>query len=192
MDQKIKLLVQSIGQERIKLKEKLSHHTYSKIGGLAEAFYTATSRNELTNILNVAYDLKLPFVVFGNGTKILLPNKALTGLFIKNRSNAMKVNGFKGKVGREGLGIVEALVEVDSGVSLGKLNQFLQEQSLSRFLGVSSLNATIGGSIFLDPAIQEKIASIKVWEDTDVFDIEVSGLRRATQVILSAVFKIKS
>lgn len=189
---KLKILKTTFGEERIKFNEKLSHHTFSKLGGPAEAFYIATSQRELINALDSAHQLKIPFFVFGGGTKIMISDKGIQGLVIKNRTGAIKINGIKGKVGRSGVGIEEAIIEADSGVSIGKLNQFLKEQGLSEFQGISSQSATLGGAIFLDPVLQAVTSIIKVWEKEDVFEIDILKLRRLDQTVLSLVLKIKA
>lgn len=192
MDEKIKLLENTLGPERVKLNEKLSHHTFSKLGGPAQAFYIATSQHELINILNLANSLVLPLFVFGSGTKLAISDKGLRGLVIKNRSGALKIGGIKGKVKKGGLGIEEALIEVDSGVSFTKLNEFLVKQHLMRFQGISSQHATIGGAIFIDSTLREMTKEVKVWEKGMVFGIEVASLSRGRHIVLSCIIKVKA
>src|SRR6266542_3434036 len=118
MDDKIKLLTFALGQERVKLNEKLSYHTFSKLGGPAKAFYIATSQKELILALDTSLELKIPYLILGSGTKILPSKNGFEGLVIKNRTSSIKIGGVKGKVSAKGIGVEEALVEVDSGVSL--------------------------------------------------------------------------
>ncbi len=189
---KINILIQIFGIERIKIDELLKYHTFSKLGGPAEIFYIATTQKELINILNTGYELKLPLFVFGNGTKILISEKGMKGLVIRNRTSAIKISGIKGKIGRGGLGIEEALIEVDSGVSLSKLNDFLSEQHLKKFQGFSSLKATLGGSLLIDPQFEEIVSNIKIWEDGEIFDSKLKDLKRYGQVVISAILKVKA
>lgn len=189
---KFNILVSTYGVERIKFNELLKYHTFSKLGGPAEAFYIATNQKELKEILDNVTQLKIPYFVFGNGTKILISEQGMNGLIIRNRTSAVKISGIKGKVGKFGLGIEEALLEVDSGVSLGKMNEFLNEQNLQTFEGFSSLHATLGGAIFLDPMLQNIVTNIKVWENEAIFDIPVSEIKRQGQVVLSLVIKVKA
>lgn len=192
LQDKYKIIESTFGSDRVKYGEELKYHTFSKLGGPAEVFFIATSQRELMSILDASFDLKLPYFIFGSGTKILISDKGMSGLVIRNRTSTVKLNGFKGRVGKTGLGIEEALVEVDSGVSINKLNQFLKEQNLSPIVNISSGFATIGGSIFLDPEIQKHTHSLKVWEKGDVFNIGIPDLKRYGMVILSAILKIKA
>lgn len=192
MSDKKSLLISTLGQERVKIDEKLFYHTFSKIGGTAECFYIATKELELEEALETAFTLKIAVTVFGSGTKILFSKKKIGGLVIKNRTNQIKISGIKGKVGKEGIGVAEALIEADSGVTLSGLNDYLKGQALKPIDSFNSLSGTIGGSIFLDVNLQNMTQKIKVWEEGEVLDIESIDLRRDKQVILSAVFKVKA
>lgn len=192
MNDKVALLKSVLGPERIKVEERLAYHTFSKIGGPAQIFYIATTQNEMINCLNAASDLRLPLMILGSGTKFMPPVRGIRGIVIKNRTSNIRIGGIKGKVGKFGIGIEEALIDVDSGVSLGKLNEFLKEQGLKEIVGISSKHATLGGSIFIDPAIIEQVQKVKVWEDGDVEQININSLKRMSNVVLSAVLKIKA
>lgn len=192
LQDKIKLLISELGEERIKTGELLKYHTFSNMGGPAEIFYVATNQSELIKILDLAYELKIPYQVFGSGTKLMVSEKGLTGLVIKNRTSSVKIGGIKGKVGKEGIGIEEALIEADSGVSLGKLNEFLREQKLKDITGFSSLKSTIGGAIFLDKELVEKTQQVKIWDRGDVLEIPLEELNRKNHVVLSVVVKVKA
>jgi UDP-N-acetylmuramate dehydrogenase len=191
-DAKLKLLTDTLSPERVKEQEKLSHHTFSKLGGPAQYFYIATTQKELINALNTAYELKIPFYLLGAGTKFLIPQKGFLGLTIKNRTSHIKVGGVKGKVGKNGIGVEEALVEVDSGVTLGKINEFLKSQNLKEIIGISSLHATVGGALFLDPVLIKLTQKITIWEQGDVFDISPEELKRNKHIIISAIIRIKA
>lgn len=192
MSENLKQLVKSLGEERFKYNENLSSYTFSKLGGPAEVLFVATSIKDLMKILDLAHDLKIDFFVFGAGTKMLISDRGLKNLVIKNRTSGIKIAGVKGKVGRGGLGIEEALVEVESGVSIGKLNEFLTAQNLETISGYSSLHSSIGGSIFLDPILRERVVTIKVWEEGLESQIPINKLKQGNQVVLSVIFKFKS
>jgi UDP-N-acetylmuramate dehydrogenase len=184
------LFVQTIGEEKIKRHEKLAYQTFSKSSGSAEVFYVATTVRELATVLDLTHELEIPYFLIGNGTKVLLSSE-VKGVVIKNRTGVIKVAGVKGKISKDGLGVDEAFIEADSGVSLNKLNEFLKEQKLKIVDGFSSLHSTVGGAIFIDPALREKAQSLKVWDEGEVEEIKLSDLKRK-QIVLSAIFRFKS
>lgn len=191
MKEKIKLLEQALGKSRIKLNEPLKYHTENGVSGNAECFYIATNLKELERALNLAYELKIPFSLIGAGTKMILTDQLLKGFVIKNRTSGIKISGVKGKVSTKGIGVDEALVEVESGVSLGKVNEFLKEQGLAQINFPIVANATVGGSLYVLPSLAEMAQKIKVWSEARVFDIDILDLERG-DIILSTIFIVKS
>lgn len=191
-EDKYKLIIKSLGEERVKIQEKLAYHTFTKKGGPADCFFIATSQKELIQALDIAHQLKVPFFIIGGGSKILISDEGIKAFVIKNRSGNIKINGIKGKVGKFGLGVDEALIEVDSGVSLSKLNDFLKVQNLKEIDTFSTKNSTIGSIIFLDNNIQNMSSNIRVWEDGEVLEVDSIDLKRNKHIVISAVLKIKS
>ena len=192
MDSKLSLLRTALGEVRVKEKEPIKFHVFSKIGGPAEFFYLATSQKELILVLDTCYELKVPFFLIGSGTKVLLSEQGLSGMVIKNRSSAIKIGAIKGKVGKEGLGIEEAQLEIESGTSLGKINEYLRSQKLQEIEGISSVHSSLGGSLFLDPVIIELTEIIKVWQDGEVFEIKPFELKRNVHIVISVILRVKS
>lgn len=190
MDEKLKLITQSIGIERFKFNESLKSQTFSKSEGRAECFFVATSLPELVQVLDLVHDLHIPYFLIGAGTKVIL-SRDLKSLVIKNRTSGIKVAGVKGKVGASGIGVEEAFIEAESGVSLKKLNEFVKKEKLQETVGFSSLNSTVGGSIFLDPLLRSATQSLRVWTDGEVLEIKLEKLKR-TMIVLSVIFKFKA
>lgn len=189
---KLNLLAQSLGSERIKFDEIIASYTYPNIGGPAECFYIATNALEFEKILGLCEELKIPYFILGSGTKSIISDNGIKGLVIKNRTGSIKIIGVKGKVGRSGIGVDEATLEVDSGVTIAKLNDFLQNQNLQTIDGISSKFSTIGGSIFIDPILREKIEKIVVWDKGEKYIIDLHSLKRVQYVVLQVVFRIRS
>ncbi len=192
MDQKIKLLLSSFGDHRIKLDEQLKFHTLSQLPATTQAFFVATNRNELLESISAAYDLKIPTIILGSGTKINFTSAKFEGLVIKNRSDNLKIGAVRGKVGRGGIGVEEAMVEADSGVSLSRLNEFLVKQNLQPINFNSNPLATLGGALWSDFSLQFYIETITIWHKGEVEEINLKQLDKLNQVILSVILKIKS
>lgn len=192
MDNTLDLLKNELGEVRVKEGELIKYHTFSQVGGPAEFFYIATSQKELIKVLNTCYELKLPYFLIGSGTKVLFSEQGLRGMIIKNRSNAIKIGAIKGKVGKDGLGVQEAQLEIDSGTTIGKINEYLRGQKLKELIGISSLHSSLGGSLFLDPVIIELTEVIKVWQDGEVFEIQPFELLKNKHIIISAILRVKA
>ena len=192
MDSKLKLIIDSFGTDRFKFNEPLKNYTALNLGGPAKLFFIAFTTQELIKIINMCRELKLEYFLFGSGSKIMISEQGFDGLVIKNRTKNIKTISVKGKVTKFGIGVEEALIEVDSGVSLSKFAEFIKSQNLLQegFLG---LPGTIGGNLFLSGFLQKAAKSIKVLDsNSEIDEISADSLSIKKHIILSAVFRVKA
>lgn len=192
MHDKIKVLQDYLGDNRIKLDVDMSEHIQSGYGGKAAAFYIATDNFELVKIINLCRELKLDFIVIGTGTKIVIPQEGNQVVIVKNRSDSLKISGVKGKVSRDGIGIQEALVEVESGASLSRLAIFAEEHGLGGLDIFKSMLGTVGGSLFILPLVRGKAHQVKVLAVSGEIEVKDPYLVTKEDIIVSAVFKLKA
>jgi UDP-N-acetylmuramate dehydrogenase len=192
MDSKYKLIVDSFGKDRFKFDEPLKEYTALSSGGAAKLFFIAFTTKELSKIVSMCRQLKLQYFVFGTGSKIMISDAGFPGLVIKNRTKNIQTVSVKGKVTKYGIGVEEAMVEVDSGVSINKFCEYLSSQNLQTE-GFDGIPGSVGGSLFLNRFLQTKVKSIKVLDQTSQIDeVSAEDLNPRKDVILSAVFRIKA
>jgi len=192
MDKEYQLIVDCFGKDRFKFNEPLSGYTASGVGGPARVFFIVFTISELTKIVSMCRQLKLLFFLFGTGSKILISDSGYDGLVIKNRTKNIHVVSVKGKATRYGIGVEEALVEAEGGVSITKLIEFLNSQTLETS-GLQGMIGSIGGNLFLSRFLQSMIKSIKVYNlEGEIEEIAAEALSIKKHIILSAVFRIKA
>lgn len=192
MDSKFKLVIDSFGKDRFKFNEPLKDYTASGIGGLAKLFFIAFTIRELIKIVSMCRQLRLPYFLFGLGSKIMISDLGFDGLVIKNRTKNIQTVSVKGKVTKFGIGVEEALVEAESGVSIKRFVEYLNSQDLQS-LEFDSIPGSIGGNIFISRFLQNHIKSIKVLDlDSEIRQISISSLSPKEHIIISAVFKVKA
>ncbi|MDP3973655.1 MAG: FAD-binding protein [Candidatus Daviesbacteria bacterium] len=187
-----KLIIDTLGKERFKFDEPISDHAASNIGGKAKVFFIVFSVWEISKIVDMCQTLKLPFFIFGTGSKIMISDQGLDCLVIKNRTRKIEIISVKGRVSKIGIGVEEALVEVESGVSINRFIEFLDSQNLkSDDLG--RISGSIGGNLFINKILQNMVKSIKVLDlNSRILEIGAKDLSLRKHIILSAVFQIKS
>lgn len=192
MDSKYKLIIASFGKDRFKFNEPISGYTSLNVGGPAKLFFIAFTTDELLKIINMCRDLGLPYFLFATGSKIMISDNGFEGLVIKNRTKNIKTISVKGKVSKFGIGVEEALIEIDSGVSMSKFSDYLKGQNLSQE-GFKGVSGSIGGNLFMSSFLQTITKSIKVLShNQEIEEIEPEALSFKKHVILTAVIKIKA
>jgi UDP-N-acetylmuramate dehydrogenase len=201
-----KKLIETLGQDRVQLNEPLSRHTYYKIGGPADLFFTAHNLVDLKRSIQVSSKLSVPYFIVGGGSNILAGDKGFRGLVIKNRADKITIHKLTGKIKNEKIAINKAQVTAESGVITNLLvRRTIQEglSGLEYFLGVPG---TIGGAIYnnshyKDQLIGNFVDKVKVLDKKGhelvytknqmQFAYNYSILQKTKEVILSVTFLLK-
>lgn len=192
MDEKLKIIAKTFGEEKFKYNELLKYHTSLKAGGAAKLLFIAFTQDEIIKIVQICKDLEVPFFIFGTGSKMMISDSGFEGVVIKNRTRNIQTVSVKGKVKRDGIDVEEAMVEVESGVGTLKFIEYLEKNNLAiaEFTGIPG---SIGGNIFINKTLQSKAKSIKVLDqNVEVEEMQPFELSLRKHIVLSAIFKIKS
>lgn len=192
MDNNIKLIVDSFGKDRFKFNEPMENFTALKIGGPAKVFFIAFTQRELIKIITMCRELSVPYFLFGTGSKIAISDPGFDGMVIKNRTKTIQTVSVKGKVTKSGIDVAEAMIEVDGGVSINKLVEYLDSEKLesAEFAGIPG---SVGGNLFFNRFLQNRTKSIKVLDSaSEIEKIEIGSLRPKSHIILSVVLGIKA
>lgn len=199
-------IIQSLGADRLKLDEPLAKHTYFKLGGPADLFYEAKTADELSNAVQSAILYKVPYLVIGGGSNILVIDAGFRGLVIKNRTSAIQLKGFAGGVEKGKLDLKEAIVQADSGVPANLLIRYTLDQGLEGLEDMLGLPGSVGGAVYnnshhLDKLFGDHIievmaidleGKIKKYTQKELkFDYDYSIFHKTKETILSASFQLK-
>lgn len=207
MDKIYITLSKYLGENRIKKDVLLSNFSSIRIGGRAKYFFEATSVADIKSAVKLAEQFKIPFFIIGGGTNLLISDMGFPGLIIKNKTNNIKVLGFKGRFKKLQSDIRDVFIEVDSGVSLNRLVRYSLElglEGLQNFLGQPG---SVGGALYINAhnvknqdffgnhIYQAKIISAVGIEKTVSdsyfkFGYDDSILQKKADIVLSAVLKL--
>ena len=144
---------EKLGSDRVKQNEQLSAHVYMKVGGPADLYYEAKNSKELEEVIKLSSREEIPFTLLGNGSNVLVSDKGVRGLVIKNNAEEIKLLPF-------------GFVEVDSGVELSKLISLARNNGLTGLERLIRVPGTVGGAIFMnagDTFKKKFIGDLVVW-----------------------------
>lgn len=138
----------------------MSAHTTLGIGGNADIFYITENSGDLIKAIRLSRSFNVPVTVIGGGSNILVSDKGVRGLVVKNRSNKITVH------------------------KEGKIHAIFREVVNARWIGVkkkpeesnfSDINYDEKGKpdveVVLDSGVNLQLAMIKL------FDMGVTGLQ---------------
>lgn len=118
--------------------EPLARYTSWRIGGPARYFATATSADDLRDLLQWAAVEELSVFVLGGGTNILVADGGYPGLVIRNRAVQHRVDQLGDDV----------RLWVESGAPTAGTARRLTAQGYAGLVWAEGLPGTIGGAIF--------------------------------------------
>jgi len=128
-----KLLEEKLGKDLVK-RESLKKHTYIKIGGPVEYFYTAKNLADLIKIVKLAQENQIPYIVIGSGSNLVVSDSGFAGLVIKNEA--------------AGLIFGKKATFAESGIKLPRLIRKLAEANLGGLEFLAGIPGTLGGAIY--------------------------------------------
>src|SRR5215467_4390763 len=188
---------------RLRRGEPLAPYTTFKIGGPADLFYEPISADALASAVLAARDAGVPYFVLGLGANVLIGDRGVRGLVIRNtaRAHEFRESGDECRLWTESGAIVKDLIQ--ESVARGW-------SGLEHYVGIPS---TVGGAIwqnlhFLSPAPARErtmfIAEVtkgaeiltaegerrEVGVDYFAFGYDDSVLHHRPDVVLAATFQL--
>lgn len=177
----------------IRKNEPMKNHTSFKIGGNADEFCEAHSKEDVCRLIDYANDKGIPYTFIGNGSNILVGDGGVRGLVVK------LARGFD-KITVDGCEIVS-----ECGALLSKLAAEAYRASLTGLEFASGIPGTLGGGIYMNAGayggelkdviksvtyLENGVVSEKTAEELD-FGYRKSFFTDRNAVILSAVLSLK-
>jgi UDP-N-acetylenolpyruvoylglucosamine reductase len=134
---------------RIRFDEPMARYTTFKIGGPADLFFEAQTKQELFDICTLARKNDIPVFILGGGTNILISDKGVRGLVIKNSARHIITRAAQGTV-RYGQVSRRVFVEAESGAIFNTLVRYTVDEGLSGLEMHLGLPGTVGGALYMN------------------------------------------
>jgi UDP-N-acetylmuramate dehydrogenase len=176
----------------------LSPLTYMKVGGSADVFVDVQKTDDLFALCSFCFQNKIPFVILGGASNIIVPDEGIHKLVIKNSTSDVTLSPTENG---------DVAVYASSGVLTAVLANKTMDQGLSGLEYFVGVPGTIGGAIYNNShyTAHELIGNIvtsvdvctvsgkrETWNvDTLKFDYDYSVFHTQPDVILSATFRLK-
>jgi UDP-N-acetylmuramate dehydrogenase len=123
---------------RVLFDAPLRHFTSMKVGGPADTLLFPKNRDELKKVVRYARRKKIPLLILGKGTNLVVRDKGVRG-WIVNLTQGMKKIEMEGEV-----------VVAEAGSSLQRLVQFSVQKGLTGLEPFSGIPGTVGGGVAMN------------------------------------------
>jgi len=178
-------------EKSMKKNEPMSRYTTIRIGGPAKFFIEVEREEKLISIISKARKDKLPYLVIGSGSNLLVHDKGFDGLIIHNKITGINKHGLN--------------VSVKTGTKLGKFIDFLIDHRLDGMQKMIGIPGTVGGAVFgnagaYGQTVSDYLKKVKVFNGRKSFWIEKkdckfgyreSIFKKNEYVLLEVQFKFK-
>lgn len=150
VNQFIKEFGSRIGSGYFKENEILAKHTSFQIGGSACLYIEIVKTADLIDVLKYVLTKKIPHIIIGGGTNLLIPDKGYPGICIKNNTNKIIIKKYSGSFSKNKVQQGHVELEVLSGTSMNQLVRFTLEEGLSGLEAFLGLPGTVGGAVYMN------------------------------------------
>ena len=199
-DQQYEVLRRVLAADRLRHDVPLAPYTAFKIGGPADLLYDATTADELASAITAARSGGVPWFVLGLGANILVGDRGVRGLVIRNSADHVEFP-------------TATTVRAESGTVVANLIRTTVARGLSGLEHYVGIPSTVGGAVwqnlhFLSPAperdrtmfIAEVVSSVELLlpNNTRVtvqnsemrFGYDTSRLHDSGEIALAATFAL--
>lgn len=190
---KIMMMITELNGIDIRQKALLKEYTYTKVGGPADYLAFPRNRYELARIISYANKEKIPWLVLGNASNLIVRDGGIRGFVIMfDKLNTVRINGYT--------------LEAEAGANLIQTTKIAKFHSLTGFEFACGIPGSIGGAvfmnagayggeisqIFLSAKILTKQGEIKTISARDMaFGYRHSSIQETGDIVISAKFALR-
>ncbi len=143
--------------EALRLDEPLAPHTSFRIGGPADLFIAARTRDDLADAVIAAEAAGLPWIVLGRCSNVLIHEAGIRGLVIRNDASAFTIDPRAG------------VVRCDSGARLPSVGAQTARVGLTGLEWAVGIPGSVGGGVVMNAGahggcIADVLASAEILE----------------------------
>jgi UDP-N-acetylmuramate dehydrogenase len=129
--------------------------TTLRVGGPADRLAEPGSRDELIATLNAAREAGVPWLVLGNGSNVVVADRGVRGLVIRNRARDVHVDG--------------ATLTADAGAPMALLVKRATATGLTGLEWGIAVPGTLGGAVWANAGahggeMRERVAEVGTWD----------------------------
>lgn len=112
----------------------LAQYSYMKIGGPAKYFVQVSTSEELERAVRSAIEMKVPYIVLGRSSNVLISDAGFDGMVIRNISNEVQFDS--------------TTITVSSGYNFSQFAVQAAERGLTGMEFACGIPGTVGGAVY--------------------------------------------
>jgi UDP-N-acetylmuramate dehydrogenase len=154
MDEKSMSLLRQTFTDRLQENVRMANYSTMNIGGKADALLIVYTAAEMENFINKLWEMKIPFIILGSGSNVLISDKGIREVVLINRAHNLRIN----------TNVQPAIVWAESGANLAQVARQTALRSLSGLEWASIVPGTVGGAVYGNAGAFKKDISCNLFQ----------------------------
>lgn len=155
----VALLTQMLPKIEILRDEPLKKYTTFRIGGPADVLVKPKTIDELSRVIQLCYQEKVPYFILGNGSNLLVSDAGYRGVIIQLYNQFADIR------------VEENIITAQAGALLSKIASKALENSLTGFEFAHGIPGTLGGAVMMNAGayggeMKQVLTSCTVMDET--------------------------
>lgn len=130
-------LITILPKEHVELNKPLKNHTYTRLGGEADYFVTPKTYEQVQQIVYLAKEAAIPFMLLGNGSNLIIKDGGIRGIVM-----------YLGEL--DEVVVKDNKVIAQSGALIADVSKRALEAKLTGLEFACGIPGSIGGALFMN------------------------------------------
>jgi len=127
-----------LNEKQVLVDVPMKEHTSMRVGGNAKVLVLPSCTDEIIETVKYLCENKIPYVVVGNGTNLIVSDSGYNGVIIKLSDNYSSVS------------VNDNIITAEAGASLVSVSNLACEHSLSGLEFAAGIPGTVGGAAVMN------------------------------------------
>ena len=126
-----------VSKEYVVQNKPLKNHTYTQLGGNADFFVTPKTTEQIKEVVLLAKDENIPFMLLGNGSNLIIKDGGIRGIVM-----------YLGEL--DELTVEGTTLKAQSGALIANVSKYALEHHLTGLEFACGIPGSVGGALFMN------------------------------------------
>ena len=126
-----------LGDANVEVNKPLKNHTYTRLGGNADYFVTPKTAEQVQEVVRLANECDIPFMLLGNGSNLIIKDGGIRGIVM-----------YLGEFNE--IEVVDTTVRAQSGALIADVSKEALHYHLTGLEFACGIPGSVGGALFMN------------------------------------------
>ncbi|MEJ8778033.1 UDP-N-acetylmuramate dehydrogenase [Pseudogracilibacillus sp. ICA-222130] len=182
-----------LGDDNVEVDKPLKNHTYTRLGGNADYFVTPKTAEQVQEVVRLANECDVPFMLLGNGSNLIIKDGGIRGIVM-----------YLGEFNE--IEVVDTTVRAQSGALIADVSKEALHYHLTGLEFACGIPGSVGGALFMNAGayggeIKDVLKeAIVITPDAELLTIQAEDLHLSYRtstiqtngyIVLEALFELE-